>query len=160
MHRTAYPRTGLVAMTVPGISRELVAAGSSISSGDVRMPARFKLAGLLILPVSLSAPRALALTAANLRLSATDDRGQQLAFDTQGTQADSFEVSGLALNGYGPPLSNGAELLDPVNGEAFQPRWFAIDRLVKAGEVWRFTLRNTNPVDVRAFVAFRVESVE
>jgi hypothetical protein len=153
------PRRGASVLTIPGVSGVALTAATTGALVEYRWPAAFKLAGLLYFP---TAPGVLSLgvAAGRLWLRIIDDDGDTFAFDTVGTATNAFETPGRAINGSGSPLSLGTELLDPVDGAPYQPRWFALERRVRAGETWRFQARNANTVTVTPFLGFRVEEFD
>lgn len=155
---TVLPRRGSSVLTIPGVSGLALAGATTGALVEYRWPAPFKLAGMLAFPMTKGAI-SFALAASSLFLRILDSDGDSLAFDSDGTLTDSYEVTAHALAGGGPPLAMGTELLDPANGQPYMPRWFALERTVRAGEVWRFQARNASAVSITPFLGFRLEEL-
>lgn len=145
------PSEGPIVIEIPTISDEQILPGTSGTLLEYRWPRRYKLAGVMLLPVAFTGGT-IETAAAALRLSATDDEGIALATDTQALDANSFSVPSLAMSGRG----NAIEGVEGLGG--YMPRWFALDRIVRAGDVWRMQIRNADPATtITPWLGFRVE---
>lgn len=151
MKPSRLPSEGPVVIVIPGLSDAQILPGTSTPELEYRWPRRYKLAGVLLMPVAVTAGT-LETAAAALRLQATDDLGEALATDTQGLDLNSFSVPGLALSGIGNPIQQVTGL------GGYMPRWHALGREVHAGDAWRMSIRNADPATtITSFLAFRVE---
>lgn len=145
------PSEGPTNIVIPELSDVALAPGAVSPELEYRWPRRYKLAGVLLLPVAFTAGD-LATAAADLRLFMVDDQAESLATDTQALDALAFTVPGLALSGRG----NAIEAVEGLGG--YMPRWHALERIVHAGDTWRFQIRNTSPAStITPWLCFRVE---
>ena len=123
-----------------GVSGVSVPATTTTDAIAFRIPAPRRVYGLHFFPQS-----GLAADAAAIELRIQDEEADDLIFDTVGTQTaseiGSFSVPALALSG--------VEL----------GRLFAIDRVVEAGRVWTFTIRNRSAGAIVPIVALLHEAV-
>lgn len=139
------PSSGPVALVIPGVDGVSVPGSSAGAVVRYRWPRRYKLAGLM-----LFARSGLATETAGLRLAMGDESSEQLTTDGQNAQTTSAFVPALALVG-------GASMLQALM--AFAPRWHALSRVVNAGDLWMFQVRNLNAGAVVPQLAFRVEEI-
>jgi hypothetical protein len=144
------PSEGPIVLEIPVISGVQILGGASSSELEYRWPRRYKLAGVLLMPVAFAAGTIEAAAAA-LRLRMVDDQQVSLATDTLALDTLSFSVPGLAMSGRGNALG----LVDGLGG--YMPRWHAIDRVVNAGDVYRIQIQNTGAAAVTPWLGFRVE---
>lgn len=115
-----------------GVSGVAVVAGTTTAVTPFRIPANRRVVGLLVVAQS-----GLVADTAAIELRIQDEEGDDLIFDTDNRQAaiGSFTVPALALSGIQ------------------QARQFALDRVVREGAYWNFTVQNRGAVDITPIVA-------
>lgn len=145
------PSEGPIVIEIPTLSGTALAAGSVSPVLEYRWPRQYKLAGVMLLPLSVAGGGSLAAAAAGLRLQMTDDQQVSVATDTLALDALSFSVPALAMSGRGNALGLAAGLGN------YMPRWQSFARIVRAGDVYQMQLHNTGAVEVTPWLGFRVE---
>lgn len=144
------PSEGPIVIEIPEISGVQLLGGASSPELEYRWPRRYKLAGVLLLPVALTGGT-LEAAAAALRLRMVDDQQVSVATDTLALDALAFTVPSLAMSGRGNALGLAVGL------GGYMPRWHALDRVVNAGEVYRLQITNSGTDAVTPWLGFRVE---